>query len=99
MTPSRYFTEHDARNLIGRRVQARVALSRHWLRELKLWIGSGSLGTVTQFAFGPDPNEYLVGVHWDDPRPSIPRLEPHPIDWYIEDEYRTLLDAPVKKAA
>ncbi|MGH9894921.1 MAG: hypothetical protein ACREA0_23655, partial [bacterium] len=69
----RDFSEADARELIGRRVQARVALSRHWLRDLGLWIGEGSLGTVTQFAFGPEPDEFLIGIHWDDPRPTVPR--------------------------
>jgi len=99
MMPRRYFSEEDARNLIGRRVQARVALSRHWLRDLGLWIGSGSQGTVTQFAFGPEPRDFLVGVHWDDPRPSVPRRLAYPIDWYTEDEYRDLLGVPVEQAA
>ena len=96
VTPRRYFTEGVARALIGRRVQARVALSRHWLRDLGLWIGSGSRGTVTQFAFGPEPDEFLVGIHWDDPRPSIPRRATYPIDRYTEDEYRALLGVPVE---
>ncbi|MGH7534625.1 MAG: hypothetical protein ACREMG_03465, partial [Gemmatimonadales bacterium] len=95
----RYFTERDARDLIGRRVQARVTLSRHWLRDLGLWIGSGSLGTVTQLAFGPDRDRFLVGVHWDDPRPAIPRRPNYPIDWYTEDEYRTLLGAALEARA
>lgn len=108
----RHFTEEDARNLIGRRVQARVALSRHWLRDLGLWIGSGSLGTVTQFAFGPEPDKFLVGVYWDDPRPSpsapagyspahgrAPKRQRYPIDWYTEDEYRALLGVPAQEAA
>lgn len=46
MTERRYFAEQDARNLIGRRVQARVALSRYWLRDLGLWIDRDSRGPL-----------------------------------------------------
>lgn len=99
MTDRRYFSEQDARNLIGTRVQARVALSRYWLRDLGLWIDRGGRGTVTQFAYGPGRDEFLVGVHWHDPRPLIPRRAACPIDWYTEDEFRSLLGRPVEKAA
>ena len=95
MSHRRYFSAEDARALIGLRVQARVAISRHWLRDLGLWIGEGHQGTVTQFAFGPVPGQYLVGVHWDDPRPAIPRLEPCPIDWYTEEEFHALIEREV----
>lgn len=99
MTLRRYFTAEDARLLLGRRVEARVAISRRGLRDLGLWVTAGSQGTVAKLAFGPYPNEYLVGVRWDDPRPMIPRLEPYPIDWYTEDEYRILLGVAVEEAA
>lgn len=99
MTDRRYFSGEDARELIGLRVQARVALSRHWLRDLGLWIGAGSQGTVTQLAHGPEPDKYLVGVHWDDPRPSVPRRRACPINWYTEQELRDLLSFLVEKAA
>lgn len=100
MTPHRYFTEPDARLLIGRHVQARVAISRLAQGKMGfLVIMPGSQGVVRRIAPGPRPADYLVGVEWDDPRPSIPRGEPYAIDWYTEDEYRTLVGVPVDKAA
>lgn len=94
----RYFTEQAARLLVGMRVQARVPIIRFG-RFKALLIRAGCRGTVTQFAVGPSRDESLVGVHWDDTRPAIPRLDPYPIDWYTEEEYRTLLGALVERAA
>ena len=93
--PRRYFTEQDVRDLIGRRVQPRVAIIRLGLpsSRRRLIISSGARGTVTQFASGPYPNSYIVGVAWDDPRPLVPRCNRYPIDWYLEDEFRDLLAA------
>ncbi|MGH8520131.1 MAG: hypothetical protein ACREU9_01535 [Gammaproteobacteria bacterium] len=94
----RYFTEDAARALIGRRVQARVALSRYWLRDFGLWIGEGHQGAVTHCAFGPEPDKYLVGVHWDDPQPAEPRYGPM-IDWYTEEEFHALIGRAVDARA
>lgn len=104
MTARRYFSEQDARNLIGRRVLARVAIIRRLTPFLlssgtRLIVTAGSPGTVTQFAYGASRDEFLAGVAWDDPRPSIPRRPSYPIDWYTEDEFRDLLGVPVEKAA
>ena len=97
----RYFSEQDARNLMGQRVQPRVAIIRVGLPSstTKLIVTATSRGTVTQFASGPYPNSYLVGVAWDDQRPLVPRRNRYPIDWYTEDEFRGLLGVPVEKAA
>lgn len=105
----RYFTEQAARNLLGLRVQPRVAIIRLGLPASKrrLIISSGARGTVTQFASGPSPDSYLVGVAWDDPssgagagpRPLVPRRNRYPIDWYTEDEFRDLLSAIMDEAA
>lgn len=97
----RYFTEYAARDMLGLRVQPRVATIRIGLPASKrrLIISSGARGTVTQFATGPSPDSYLVGVAWDDPRPLVPRCNRYPIDWYLEDEFRDLLAVPVEEAA
>lgn len=100
MTDRRYFTEQDARNLIGRRVIARVAISRTMLRAVGLWVAAGGRGTVTQFASGCCyTGNYFVGIAWDDPRPSIPRRALYPIDWYNWDDFRDLLEHPLDEAA
>lgn len=102
MTPHRYFTEQDARDLLGLRVQPRVTvirIGRPWSTKTRLIVEAGYRGTVTQFASGPYPDSHLVGVAWDDRRPLIPRCNRYPIDWYTEDEFRDLLAAMVEKAA
>lgn len=97
MTERRYFTEQDARDLLGLRVQPRVATIRIGLpgSKRRLIISSGARGTA-QFASGPYPDSYLVGVAWDDPRPLVPRCNRYPIDWYLENEFRDLLEASVE---
>ncbi|MGI8425026.1 MAG: hypothetical protein ACR2M4_00170 [Actinomycetota bacterium] len=98
--PHRYFTEPAARLLIGRQVQARVAISRLAQGKMGFLVTMpGSQGVVRQIASGPNPPDYLVGVAWDDPRPAIPRREPYAIDWYTADEYRRLLGSAVEAAA
>ncbi len=98
MTDRRYFTRQHARLQVGRRVQARVTITRPALRALGVWVTAGSRGRVVQIASGPGPYDYLVGVRWDDPRPAIPRYAAYPIDWYTEDEFRSLLEAALAKA-
>lgn len=94
MTDRRYFSERDARALVGLRVQPRVTTIRIGLpwSKIRLVIRSGDRGTVTRFAWCSH-DCFLVGVAWDRPRPG------RPIDWYTEDEFRSLLGVPVEKAA
>lgn len=98
MTPRRYFTRQDAYLLLGRRVQARVAIIRSGQAKT-LIVPARSCGTVVKLAFGPSPDSYLLGVQWDAPPSSVPRRASYPIDWYTADEYRELLETAVEKAA
>lgn len=98
MTPHRYFTRQDARNLLGVRVVARVVISRLMLRTMGLWVAAGTRGTVTQIASGPCPEIYLVGIAWQDLRPLVPRRNSYPIDWYTEEEFHALIGGWVEAA-
>lgn len=60
-------------------------------------LGQANAGQRVQMDFRIERLHELVVS--DDPRPSIPRRDAYPVDWYTEDEYRDLLGGVVREAA